>query len=349
VPDAETSALCAPSWRLPPVDHRLTPRWIALACVVAGERPPVIDGGFQMAVLGARTGELAVEIAVSHPEADVWAWDPAPANVEATRRLRDDAGVANLRIHERPGLPADLGGGTLDLVIVDQVLELVDDALRDQIVLAIAENLRPGGAVCVRYHTVIGWTEISPVLALMRHVARCTNGDIEARVVAALDLLRTLRDGDAKYLTTRPVVAAWIDSLIELDPATIHDVYLAEDLRPLSHAQVAAAMDHIGCLFIGSARLADELDADMSVELAQQIAEAPTRMLQETYRDLAVRRTDRIDVFRMASSPLTANERTQALKTLAPNMLAPNMMVPTEWSSDQVGTLRLELEQRGAR
>lgn len=343
VVESETSATRAPSWQLPGADHHLGPRWLALTCAIAGQRPPVIDGTFPVAVLGCRDGELAVEIARHHPQATVWAWDPEPDHVESTRRRRDDAGLVNLAVHERPGLPGDLGGGVVDMVVIDQVLEVADDDLRDQVVMAVGANLRPGGVVCVRYHTVVGWSEITPVLTLMRHVVARTHGDVEARVGAALELLRTLRNGDAKFITTRPIVEAWIDGLACLDPETIEQVYLRRELRPLSHAEVTAAMEHIGCCFVGSARLTDELDLGLSDDLVRQVAAAPTRVLQETYRDLAVRRTDRVDVFRLASSSLTLAERTEVVESLAPTVTA-----PAGWSTDEVRGLRMELERGGS-
>jgi SAM-dependent methyltransferase len=296
-----------------------------------------------VAVLGCRTGELAVEIACRHPGVAVWAWDPDADHVESTRRRRDDAGLTNLTVHERPGLPGELGGEAADVVVIDQVLEAADGDLRDQIVLAVGGSLRPGGVVCVRYHTVVGWSEITPVLTLMRHVVARTHGDVQTRVGAALEMLRTLRDGDAKFLTTRPIVEAWIDSLACLDLHTIEQVYLRQELRPLSHAEVSAAMEHIGCRFVGSARLTDELGLGLSDELTRHVAGAPTRVLQEAFRDLAVRCTDRVDVFRLASSPLTTAERTEFVQSLAPFAAA-----PVGWSADEVRRLRVELERGGS-
>jgi SAM-dependent methyltransferase len=343
VSDVETSAMRAPSWQLPEADHHLGLRWLALTCVIAGQRPPTIQGPCRVAVLGCRTGELAVEIARRHPGVAVWAWDPEADHVESARRRRDDAGLANLTVHERPGLPGELGGEAADVVVIDQVLEAADDDLRDQIVLAVGGSLRPGGVVCVRYHTVVGWSEITPVLTLMRHIVARTHGDVQTRVGAAMEMLRTLRDGDAKFLTTRPIVEAWIDSLACLDPHTIEQVYLRNELRPLSHAEVSAAMEHVGCRFVGSARLTDELGLGLSDELTRHVAGAPTRVLQEAFRDLAVRCTDRVDVFRLASSPLTTAERTEFVQSSAPFAAA-----PVGWSADEVRRLRVELERGGS-
>ena len=121
-------------------------------------------------------------LAAVHPHADVWAWDPRRAAVEATSSLRDTAALANLDVHERPGLRADLGGGPADLVVVDGVFEVVDDDVRTQLVDAIGTTVRPGGLVCIAYKTMVGWSEILPVLRLMRHVAASDTGEAADRV-----------------------------------------------------------------------------------------------------------------------------------------------------------------------
>jgi hypothetical protein len=102
-------------------------------------------------------------------------------------------------------------------------------------------------------------------------------------------------------------------------------------------------MDHIGCHFVGSARLTDDLDLDLPEGLARQIAAAPTRVLGETYRDLAVRRTDRLDVFRLGPAPLTAAERSGIFETLAPSVAAPGA-----WTPGEERRVRIELERAGS-
>ena len=302
----------------PPLFRReFTPAWLATASVLAGQRPPDLTRPFRYVHLGCGRGVTSAVVASVHPQAEVWAWDWRPAQVEATRRRRDAAGLSNMVVHERPGLPPDFGSDRLaDIVIVADVFVAASDDMRDQILDAVATNLRPGGLVCVAYKTMAGWTEIVPIQRLMRYVAQRFTGHPQALVPHVLALLQQLRDGGAKHLTERPVVSAWLDELLVTDADTITAEYLHDDFRPLSHAQVASAMTQTGCDFIGSARLTDELDLDVPSALADMVATAGSRVLKDTYRDLAVRRTERHDLFRLGQAPLTTTERFDALAAL---------------------------------
>src|SRR5262249_48805059 len=153
--------------------RELTPTWLATATLVAGHRPPDFGRPFRAAYLGLGDGSLPAVVAAVHPGSEVFAWDPRPEPIEATRHLIDDADLSNLRVHERPGLPADLDGGLFDLVVVNGVIDVASDDLRSEIVAAIGSCLRPGGAACVTYRTTVGWVDIVPVLRLMRRMAAC--------------------------------------------------------------------------------------------------------------------------------------------------------------------------------
>jgi hypothetical protein len=265
--------------------------------------------------LGCGTGSTCVAVAAAHPDAEVWAWGHDLADVEATRRLGDAASVVNLTVHERPGLPPDLGGGLTDFAVVQDVLEASSDEQRECIFGALGMNVRPGGLVCVAYPTTVGWSEIAPVRALMRQVARGYSGDPARLVPHVLGLLGALRAGNAKFLATRPAVVAWLDDLSAMDHATIARM-LRDEFRPLSHAQVAEAMESIGCVFVGSAQLTDELNLGVPPALTTMVAAVPTPVLRETYRDLATRRAQRLDVFRRGAAPMTVGDRKSALEML---------------------------------
>lgn len=288
--------------------RELTPTWLAATALLSGQRPPDVANLRRYAHLGCGDGVTAAVVAANHPNAEVWAWDQHPEHVEATRRLGDAAGLANLVVHERPDLPLDLGGGPSDVVVVQDVAAAATDDLRARIGTAIRATLRPGGLLCVTYPTTVGWSEIAPVQVLLRQLALGRLGDPGALVPDVLAVLERLRSGGARFLTERPVVAAWLDQLATLDPADVVDQYLRDPLRPMSHAQVVATFAPAGCHFVGSARLTDDLDLDLPKELATEVSGAASSVVRETYRDLAARRTDRLDVLRLGSTSLGERE-----------------------------------------
>jgi hypothetical protein len=255
-------------------------------------------------------------VAAVHPDSSVWAWDWRPDRVEATRRLRDAAGLRNLQVHERPGLPDDLGGDVADVVVVQDVLAAADDATRARMFDAIRDVLRPGGLACVSYATTVGWIEIVPLVTLMRQSAVRYVGDPSGLVPHVLGLVAQLRDGGAKYVTERAVVADWVNDLFALDPVQIEAQFLRDRFRPISSAQVNDAMASIGCTFVGSARATDDVGLDLAGGLAEIVAAAPSRVMQETYRDLATRRAHRIDLFRVGGTAMSDTDRSRAVSEL---------------------------------
>jgi hypothetical protein len=286
------------------VGDGLTPARLSDACARAGVVGPDLDGPSRYVHLGCGSGATTAAVAAAHPLAQVWAWDWRPARVAATRRRRDAARLANLTVHERPGLPVDLGGDPADIVVVDGVFEAADDHLRDEIAAAITASVRPGGVVCVAYRTVVGWIELTPVLSLARHLARRHTGDPDALVPRVVAMLHQLRAGEAQYLTTRPRVSAWLDELASMDRATVIDEYLTDPFRPLSHTDVVSLLAPTGCRF--ATRVGDgagEPDAALPDALHSLVAAAPPGVLRETYLDLALRPTMRVDLFCRDAAP----------------------------------------------
>ena len=295
--------------------RELTPTWLATATLLSGQRPPDLSRPFRVAYLGSSTGATPSVIAAVHPSATVWAWDPRPSAVEATRRLRDAATLDNLTVHERPDLPTDLGA-TVDIVVVEGVIDSISDEQRAQVFGLIERVLRPGGLVALTYRTVVGWTEIAPVQRLIRYLATRDACDPVAQMPRIMDLLAQLAAGGASYLSSRPRVTAWIDDLRDLSAEDILAEYVERDLRPLSHAQVAEQLAKSGCHFVGSADLLDDLGLDIPQPLVGMIANAPTRTLRETFSDIALQRTSRCDLFRLGGTPLSSRERAETLATL---------------------------------
>lgn len=311
---AEDAALPAP----PRIDHRrfrreLMPAWLGAVAVLRGE--PIQRLGrpdLHVAYLGGgHTVTHAVAAAVQ-PDASVWVWDHRPAAVELTGYLADAASLPNLVVHEHPELPSRLGalgpiGGPprpVDLVVVDQVLDSFGDEGRTQVIAAIEESLRPGGAVVVTYRTAVGWAEVDPLVRLLRYMVAHQSGPLLDATDQAVAQLVRLRDAGAVYLHARPLTLAWLDDLTAMPTTQVVADYLDQDLRPISHVQVSDALGAIGCHFIGSATFDDDAawasdELPMSDPLIETVTGAPSVELRETFADLALRRTIRTDLFRL--------------------------------------------------
>lgn len=318
------------SSRAAPTDLRrfrpeLTPTWIAAALLCNGHRHRThqsfgavfLDGSTS---LGAFAAPAA---AACHPAASVVTWSPHPAALAATGALRRAADLANLTVHESPEPPGPeligsaLLDGRADLVVIDGILDVADDPLRALLLERVSSMLRPGGVVCVRYRTTVGWSEIAPVLRLVRHmVARDPKPQLDA-IPDVFGLLRQLRTASTGYLAERPVAAAWVDGVLSMSAPDVVAAFIDSDMRPLSHAQVRAAMASIGCDYVGSAQVGDALSRGRSEATGKVVDSVAAPVLREAFDDLAVRRTHRSDLFQLGPLPMSNAEQRRALGSLS--------------------------------
>jgi hypothetical protein len=296
--------------------RELTPTWLGLVALLAGQRAAHPGRGLTVAYLGSSSGVTPAVIAAAHPDTEVWAWDWRPRAVEAVRILRDGAQLSNLLVHEHATLPVDPVPTPFDIVVLEHVVDSVAADLRQQVVGWVGEHLRPGGIVALSYKTTVGWSEIVPVQRLVRHLATQEAREPIPAVADAIALLGRLQTGGAGFLAARPSVAAWVDDLSSVSADVVVDEYVERELAPTSHARISAAMSELGCVYLGSAALADDLGLQIPARTATLIAAARTRTLRESYGDLAVRRTSRTDVFRLGSSPLSRVEQATELAAL---------------------------------
>lgn len=294
----------------------LTPEWVRTALLCDGHHS-ALHGRFTAVYLDGSPppgGLTAAVTAATRPDAEILLWSPHQSVLAATRELAESTGLANLTTHESIDPPgADGSRARADLVVVDSLFDAVDDPKRAQLLESVESMLRPGGVVCVRYRTTVGWSEVAPVVRLLRRVVALDARPPAEAVPDALGLLRDLRDGNAGYLTARPVVAAWLEELLGTKPADVVAAYIDTDLHPLSHAQLRAAMDSIGCVHVGSTQVGDALRRDHPGTTPRMIDSLRGPVLREAFDDLAVRRCHRTDLFQLGPQPMSKAEQSRAV------------------------------------
>lgn len=191
----------------------------------------------------------------------------------------------------------------------------------------------------MHYRTVVGWGEVAPLIRALRSTIAGGTAKNHHELLAPLQVLRSR---GAAYPAVRPVVGAWLDELLDKPAAEVIDHWSADDLSPLSHAQLCRAAAVHGAEFVTSAHVYDPLTAAPPA-LARQVWGAPTAVLRETLSDLAVRRTQRIDLFRLGRSRVDERKRTRSVQalTLMPASLDVASTVGVSWAEPQPAVDRL--------
>ena len=305
--------------------HELTPVWLRTAATLAGESDGEAETVGRVAWFGCRALVTPAVVAAVHPSASVLVWDPDPARLTRVAAVGRQASLANLEAHELPSPPKARLVDLFDLVVVDGLVDSTSDAGRDALVTAAACLLRPGGFLAISYRTVVGWGEVAPLVRLLRRTIAEGAAKDQRELLAPLQVLRSR---GAAYPAVRPVAGAWLDEVLDMSPAEVVDHWSADDLRPVSHAQISRAVAGHGAEFVTSAHLYDPLTAAPPA-LARQVRETPTAVLRESLADLAVRRTRRIDLFRLGRSRVDERTRSRSVQSLA--------MIPTRL--DVAGTV----------
>ena len=294
--------------------HReTTPAWLAMAALLLGYRPPDLAKPFRYADLGCGNGLTALIVAATTPQAEVWAFDFNPAHIEAGRTMAAAAGLTNIRFEEASfaqiaAMPDD-ALPPFDFVVAHGVLTWLSPENTKLLIGLIGQLLRPGGLAFVSYNVATGWSGIEPLRALMRLLADRMPQRSDLAVPGIWAFLDRLKAGGATFFNGTPAMDTLLMHLRVQDPRYVAHELLNEHWRPVMFGDVSRALGDVKCQYIGSATLADNIDA-VSVPPGVQplLAEAPDLIARETMRDIGTAQLFRRDLYRRGAPPLSRTE-----------------------------------------
>ena len=280
------------------VDH-LAPAAMNYVAAINGYRPRPIDGEFTYCELGCGRGHTSLLLAATHPRGRFWACDINPRHVERARRLAIAGGVGNVAFLEA-GIDrmraADLPA--FDFVALHGVYSWVSAAVRAEIHAFLRHRLKPGGLATISYNAMPGWATLQPLRRLIRAHADGVAGDSATKARAAVEYVRRLSQGGARYFAAHPDAAEVARTLAERDIRYLAHEYVTPHGDAFYFADVHAAMREAGLAFAGNMAPAENY-ADLSVppplqELARSL---PSRAALEAHRDFIADTRFRRDLY----------------------------------------------------
>ncbi len=279
--------------------REITPAWLGMTSLLLGHRPPDLAGPFRYADLGCGNGFTALVVAATCPQAEVWGFDFNPAHVEFAGLLAARAGLTNVRFVEAAF--AELATGTalpdFDFMVSHGVLSWISPANRNQLMQVIARHLKPGGLAYLGYNVTTGWASMLPVRALMHMLAAASPERTDVAAQGVLDAVDRLKQAGAMFFPAHPTLEARLTEIRRQDPRYIVHEYLNRDWHPLMFADIAEQMAEAKCRFIGSATLAENIDAiAVPPGVAPILAETRDIALRETLRDIGCAQAFRRDL-----------------------------------------------------
>jgi hypothetical protein len=301
------------------VYRETTPAWLAMAALLLGHRAPDLAKPFRYADLGCGNGVSALTVAATSPHAEVHAFDFNPTHIEFGRDLAARAGLSNIHFHEASfadiAAMAENALPSFDFMVSHGVLSWISAENRALLTGIVGQRLRAGGLAYLSYNVTTGWASMVPIRALMRMLAAGSRERSDATVPAIWAALDKLKEGGSAFFTANPGLETRLANLRQQDPRYIAHELLNQDWHPLMFADVADAMEGAKCTYIGSATLAENIDA-ISVPPGVQpmMAEARDRRLRETLRDFGSGQAFRRDIYRRGAPALPMPEHHRLLE-----------------------------------
>ena len=261
------------------------------------------------------SGVTAAVIAAVHPDAEVWAVDDRPANVERTDRLVTGAGLRNVMVLEAG--PRRRRAATLR-------------RHRRSSTMSSRPPTRPVGHGSPASSAGTSGLAGSSSSATARGSAGPRSSRYAAsprsshrrgerptgwQLRAIVDLLERLRAGGARYIVDRPAVSALVEQAGSMDGEQLSDILLTEHLEPMALADVAEWLTPTGEVFVGSAQ-SRALESPPTRRWSTFSKTRRTSRLREAFSDLVARPTFRIDMFRRGTALLPADEHRSMLLDL---------------------------------
>ncbi len=295
-----------------------TPAWLAMSALLLGHRPPDLAKPFRYADLGCGNGMSALTVAATSPQAEVYAFDFNPAHIEFGRDLAERAGLTNIHFIEASfaDIAAMLADAlpAFDFMVSHGVLSWISPENRAALIGIVGQRLRAGGLAYLSYNVTTGWAGMVPLRALMRMLAEASPERTDLTVPGIWALLDRLKDGGAGFFAANPALEARLATLRTQDPRYLAHELLNQDWHPVMFADVADAMAGAKCTYIGSATLAENIDAvGVPAGVRPLLAETRDMRLRETLRDFGSAQSFRRDIYRRGTPLLPMSEHHRLL------------------------------------
>jgi SAM-dependent methyltransferase len=268
--------------------------------------PPPAES-FRFLELGCGLGRSLTTLAAANPQGEFVGVDINPEHTAFAAGEIAAGGLANARVITSgfEGLPADLG--RFDFVVLHGVYSWVSPAVREQIHEVIRRHLAPGGLMLVSYNALPGWAHLQPIRGILRQYAALRQGDSLQRIREAVNYLVYIRDKHAKYFDDNPRAAAYVDSLLKMDPRYLVHEYLNEHWTSFYFADVATAFRGAGLAFTGSLPYHTNFwDLCVRPEFQELFRTTTDRLVTEAHKDFCANTAFRWDIFSREPRPLAS-------------------------------------------
>jgi SAM-dependent methyltransferase len=278
--------------------HQLAPTMLRLVAAMNGVAPPTGED-FVYCELGSGVGDSLVTLAAANPRGEFVGIDVNPEHIAISRRLAEEAGLANVRFLERDFsqlAPEELP--SFDFIGAHGFMSWVGPAMRSAVVEFAKGRLKEGGLLYVSYNALPGWAAIEPLRRLILDRGALVGGTSLERAREGYRFARRLADAGAGYFASHPTAKSMLSLIEEAGlPYVVHE-YMNAHWEPMYFADMASSMAGGGLQFVGQMPLHLNVpELAVPPALKEMAKTVPDRAAFETFKDYAVNELFRSDVY----------------------------------------------------
>ena len=292
--------------------REMAPDHVGYAALSLGKHP----GG---AVKPKRVLELGFVLgAAANPQTEFEGCDFNPEHIMHARALAEGAGLTNVTIREASfqelAAEAREGQHDCDIIQLHGILTWVSDDAHRAIVEIARKRLKPGGLLYVSYNCMPGWAPMLPVRRYMLDQARVTSGNSMQKTAAAVQSLRAMMAGNARFFAANPQLEQRVERLGSMSMSYLPHEYLNQHWHIFHVADVAEMFGQAKLTFVGSATIAENIDGvSVPAEMREMVAQATDPIWKETLRDIAGNKQFRRDLYARGVIALNGSETLRRL------------------------------------
>lgn len=277
-------------------------------------------------------------MAAANPEMEFWGIDFNPAQISNAQRLAAEASLQNVTFVDYSFEQAvSAPEGTIpkfDYIVLHGIYSWISVENRRFIVSFIDRYLKPGGLVYISYNCLPGWAASAPLQRFIREHASRHPDRSDFQAEAGMKMLDRLKEAKAAYFTQNPAAKTRIEKLPDQNRNYLAHEYLNGHWHAMYHLDVANEMEAARLNYIGSATLAENIDAlSIPADMVPIVQETRDRGWGETLRDYARNQVFRRDVFLRGASPMKALEQKERLGELHFALMVPRSQAKTKFQT----------------
>lgn len=275
--------------------------------------------------LGSGQGLGLAILAASNPSTEFVGVDFHPGQISKAKILAVRAGLSNLEFHECSfqefeQRPID-AVGKFDIISMHGIYSWVSDKNRHHIGQILEKNLENGGLAYISYNCLPGWAAISPIQRLLLEHASRSSGRSDTRAINALSYCKSFSAKEFGYFKQYESVSQRLKSISEDENRYLAHEYMNENWKPFYVTDVASDMMLSKLSFLGSANLADNIEAISLLDPIPPSEFEADPLWNELMKDYISGKFFRRDVFIRGGASLSSNEFRSAVKGMRFSLL----------------------------